>query len=107
MQKIFSSISAATGRQLKQSVKVFQILMLYRRLPAPGSDGQEIKHVEATRTGACVLTFIIETVNSVDRGALVVAAEDEEILWIFYLERQQQAYSLQALLSTVNIIAEK
>ncbi len=34
MQKIFSSMSAATGRQLKQSVKVFQILMLYRRLPA-------------------------------------------------------------------------
>jgi len=28
----FSSTSAATGRQLKQSVKVFQSLMLYRRL---------------------------------------------------------------------------
>ena len=33
MVKIFSSIMAAIGRQLKQSVKVFQSLMLYRRLP--------------------------------------------------------------------------
>jgi hypothetical protein len=34
MQRIFSSMMAATGRQLKQSVKVFHSLMLYRRLPA-------------------------------------------------------------------------
>jgi hypothetical protein len=33
MVKIFSSIIAAIGRQLKQSVKVFHNLMLYRRLP--------------------------------------------------------------------------
>jgi len=32
MQKIFSSMMAAMGRQLKQSVKVFHSLMLYRRL---------------------------------------------------------------------------
>merc|ERR1712012_843121 len=31
-QKIFSSTMAATGRQLKQSVKVFHNLMLYLRL---------------------------------------------------------------------------
>lgn len=32
-QKIFSSIMADIGRQLKQSVKVFQSLMLYLLLP--------------------------------------------------------------------------
>lgn len=32
MVKIFSSIMAAIGRQLKQSVNVFHSLMLYRRL---------------------------------------------------------------------------
>lgn len=32
-QKIFSSIIAAMGRQLKQSVKVFQSFMLNLRLP--------------------------------------------------------------------------
>ncbi len=31
--KIFSSMMAAIGRQLKQSVNVFQSLMLYLRLP--------------------------------------------------------------------------
>ena len=31
--KIFSSMMAAMGRQLKQSVNVFHSLMLYRRLP--------------------------------------------------------------------------
>jgi len=33
-QKIFSSIIAAIGRQLKQSVNVFHNFMLYLRLPA-------------------------------------------------------------------------
>jgi hypothetical protein len=33
MVKIFSSMMAAIGRQLKQSVNVFHNLMLYRRLP--------------------------------------------------------------------------
>ena len=32
-QKIFSSTIAAIGKQLKQSVKVFHSLMLYRLLP--------------------------------------------------------------------------
>lgn len=32
MVKIFSSMMAAIGRQLKQSVNVFHNLMLYRRL---------------------------------------------------------------------------
>jgi len=40
MQKIFSSMMAAMGRQLKQSVKVFHSLMLYLRLPA----GENSKH---------------------------------------------------------------
>lgn len=31
------------------------------------------------------LTFIVEAVNSIDRGALVVAAEDEEVLRVFNL----------------------
>ena len=34
--KIFSSMIAAIGRQLKQSVNVFHSLMLYLRLPERG-----------------------------------------------------------------------
>ena len=45
-QKIFSSTMAAIGKQLKQSVNVFQSLMLYRRLPVKLSWRQqkEIKY---------------------------------------------------------------
>jgi len=35
MQKILSSINAATGIQLKQSVNIFHNLMLYLLLPFP------------------------------------------------------------------------
>ena len=42
MVKIFSSMMAAIGRQLKQSVNVFQSLILYRRLP------RRMQHVEHT-----------------------------------------------------------
>lgn len=38
-QKIFSSTIAAIGKQLKQSVNVFQSLMLYRLLPAKYKTG--------------------------------------------------------------------
>src|ERR1700754_2627252 len=40
MVKIFSSMMAAMGRQLKQSVNVFHSLMLYLRLPV----GQGARH---------------------------------------------------------------
>lgn len=44
MQKIFSSMTAATGKQLKQSVNVFHSLMLYRLLPVTvGSELEETK----------------------------------------------------------------
>ena len=43
MQKIFSSTIAATGKQLKQSVKVFHNLMLYLLLPASAKREKEIK----------------------------------------------------------------
>lgn len=42
MVKIFSSIMAAMGRQLKQSVKVFHSLILYRRLPVKDQGQPEV-----------------------------------------------------------------
>lgn len=44
-QKIFSSIMAAMGRQLKQSVNVFHNLTLKRRLPAVEEIKLSTKHV--------------------------------------------------------------
>jgi len=74
-QKIFSSIIAARGRQLKQSVNVFQS---YRT---------SWKRFGALKTYLDVIptfAFVIETVDSVDRGALVIASEKEEVLGISY-----------------------
>lgn len=35
-----------------------------------------------------ILTFVVEPVNPVDTRALVVPAEDEEVLWVLDLVRQ-------------------
>lgn len=43
MQKIFSSMMAAMGRQLKQSVNVFHSLMLYLRSNVRKAVGSEIE----------------------------------------------------------------
>ena len=53
-QKIFSSTIAAIGKQLKQSVNVFQSLMLYRLLPAKYKTG----YIQA-----CFLTCILLNEN--------------------------------------------
>ena len=44
-QKIFSSMMAAMGRQLKQSVKVFHSLMLNRRLPKKWKTSAEFEQM--------------------------------------------------------------
>lgn len=65
--------------------------MLYRRLPnasAPNS----IKAVNYT-----VHTFVVEAVNSVDTCAFVIPAQEEEILRIFDLVREEQANTFQTL----------
>ena len=38
--------------------------------------------------GEIALTFIVKTIDAIDRGALVVSSEDEKVLGIFDLERQ-------------------
>jgi hypothetical protein len=52
-------------------------------------------------------TLIIETVDSINRGAFVVSTEDKKILGVLDLVCQQQADRFQTLLSTIHIISEK
>lgn len=42
-------------------------------------------------------TLVVEAVDAVDRGALVVAAQQEEVLGVLDLVSQQQADRLQTL----------
>ena len=50
-------------------------------------------------------TLVVEAVDAVDRGALVVAAQQEEVLRVLDLVGQQQADALQPVRSAVNVVA--
>lgn len=53
------------------------------------------------------LTFVIETVDSVDLRVLMVPPQQEDLLGVPDFVRQQQAYSLQALFASVDIVSEE
>lgn len=58
------------------------------------SDGQTIETIRESLPELDVvspLALIVETIDAVDRGAFVVAAEDEEIFGVFDLVCEQQA----------------
>ena len=78
---------AAIGKQLKQSVNVFQSLILYRRLP-------EVIWVKYTAHAQQWLTFVIEPIDSIDARALVIASQYKEILWVFDLVGEEEADGL-------------
>ena len=53
------------------------------------------------------LAFVVEAIDPVDRGTLVVSTKDEEVLGILDLVGQQQADRLERLLPTVDIVSEE
>ena len=75
-----------------------------------GSNGQAVEAIGEGLPQLDVvpsLTFVVETVDTVDRGAFVVTAEDEKVLWVLDLVGEQQANGLEGLLSTVDIVSEE
>ena len=54
-----------------------------------------------------ILTFIVESVYSVNTGTLMVSSQEEEIFRIFDLVREQEANGLQALFATIDVIAKE
>lgn len=69
-----------------------------------GSDGQAIEAVCEGLPDLDVvppLALIVEAVDAIDGGTLVIAAQDEEVLGKFDLERQQQANGFQRLLPPI------
>lgn len=57
--------------------------------------------------GFTSLTLVVETVDAVDRGALVVAPEQEEVLWIFDLVGQQETDGFQRLFPPVHVVSQE
>lgn len=108
MVKIFSSMMAAMGKQLKQSVNVFHNLILYRRLPNKEFiNKRRLKRGGEAERGGIARTFVIKAVNSIYTCTLVVAPKDEEVLRIFDLVCQKQANSLKRLLASVYVVAKE
>lgn len=73
-------------------------------------DSSNWQAVEAVGEGlpqldvVAALALIVETVDAVDGGALVVATEDEEVLWVLDFVGEEKADGLERLLSTVDVV---
>lgn len=76
-------------------------------------DSGDGKAVEAVGEGlpqlnvVTALALVVEAVDSVDGGTLVVATEDEEVLGVLDLVGQEQANGLEGLLTSVDIVTEE
>jgi hypothetical protein len=77
------------------------------------NDGCDGEAVEAVSEGlpeldvVASLALVVEAIDAVDGGALVVAAQDKEVLGVFDLVGQEQADGLQGLLASVDVIAQE
>lgn len=77
------------------------------------NDGGNGEAVEAVGEGlpeldvVSALALIVESINTVDRGALVVTAENEEVFGVLDLVGKEQADSLEGLLATVDVVTEE
>jgi hypothetical protein len=77
------------------------------------NDGGNRKAVEAVGESlpqldvVSALALIVETVDTVDRGTLVVSTQNEEVLGVLDLVREEEANGLERLLATVNVVTEE
>lgn len=53
------------------------------------------------------LALVIETIDSIDRTALVVASQQEEVFWVLDLVSHHQTDHFQILLAAVHIVSEE
>ena len=52
-------------------------------------------------------TFIIETIDFIDRLAFMVASQQEEVFWILYFVSHQETDALNRMFSSIDIISQK
>lgn len=78
-------------------------LVVYQR-----SDGQAVEAVSEDLPqldSVATLALIVEPVNPIDGGTLVVSSQQEEVLWVFDLVGQQEADGLEGHLSTIDVVS--
>lgn len=54
-----------------------------------------------------LLTLIVEAVDAVDGSTLMVAPEQEKVLWVFDLVGQQKADGFQGLFPSVHVVTQE
>ena len=52
-------------------------------------------------------TFIVESVDTVNTGTLVITSQEEKVFWVLDLVGKEQTDYLQRLFTTVNVIAKE
>ena len=53
------------------------------------------------------LALVIKSIELVDSWTLVVAAQQKEVLWEFYLVTEEQNDCLYLLLAAVNVVSQE
>lgn len=75
-----------------------------------GGNGEAVKAVGESLPELDVvsaLAFIVETVDTVDRGTLVVSTQNEEVFRVLDLVCKEEADGLEGLLATVDVVTEE
>lgn len=75
-----------------------------------GGNGQAVEAIGKSLPQLDVvasLALVVEAVDTVDGGALVVAAQNEEVLGVLDLVGQEEADGLERLLATVDVVTKE
>ena len=75
-----------------------------------GSNGETVEAVGESLPELDViaaLALVVESIDTVDRRALVVTTEDEEVLGVLDLIREEETDGLERLLSTVDVVTKE
>lgn len=75
-----------------------------------GATGQAVECVAELLPhfdGEATAALVVETVDSIDSGALVVAAQEEKVLRVFDLVGEEEADDFEGLLAAIDIVTEK
>ena len=54
-----------------------------------------------------MLTLVVESINSVDAGALVVAPEQEKVFWVLDLVGEEEADGLEGLFTPIYVVPQE
>lgn len=77
------------------------------------NDGRNRQAIEAVRKSlpqldvVSSLALIVEAINTVDGGAFVIAAQNEEVLGVLDLVGKEQTDRLERLLATIDVVAQE